>query len=139
MSIEFAFLADHADATPIIAKWYFDEWGHLMQGDSIQRTRDRIEDCMNRDEIPFILIAMNGKDLVGAAQLKFRVHNRGLDVLVMERRLSIGCGLEVTATDVCRHRTQLGIRSLSAITSCSVLYRGLSRVHRGYSGQQAWV
>jgi len=72
MSIEFAFLADHVDAIPIITKWYFDEWGHLVQGDSMQRTRDRIEGYTNRDEIPFILIAMNGNDVIGAAQLKYR-------------------------------------------------------------------
>jgi GNAT superfamily N-acetyltransferase len=72
MPIKFTFLADRLDAIPIISKWYFDEWGHLAQGDSIDGTRDRIEGYMNRDEIPFILIAANGNDLVGAAQLKYR-------------------------------------------------------------------
>ena len=72
MSIEFAFLADHLEAIPLIAKWYFDEWGHLAQGETIQDTRNRVEDYLNRDEIPFILVAMTGNDLVGAAQLKYR-------------------------------------------------------------------
>ena len=71
MPIEFMFLADRVDAIPIISKWYFDEWGHFEQGGSIERTRDRIEDYMNRDEIPFILVATNDNDLVGAAQLKY--------------------------------------------------------------------
>jgi GNAT superfamily N-acetyltransferase len=72
MPIDFTFLADRMDAIPIISKWYFDKWGHLVEGDSIERTRDRIEDYLNRDEIPFILVATNGNDLVGAAQLKYR-------------------------------------------------------------------
>jgi len=72
MPLEFTFLADHVVAIPIISKWYFEEWGHLVQGDSIERTRDRIEDYLNRDEIPFILVATNNNDLVGAAQLKYR-------------------------------------------------------------------
>jgi len=72
MPIEFTFLADRVDAIPIISKWYSDEWGHLVQGHSIESTRDRIEDYMNRDEIPFILVATNDNVLVGAAQLKYR-------------------------------------------------------------------
>ena len=72
MPIDFTFLADRTEAIPIISKWYFDKWGHLVEGDSIERTRDRIEDYLNRYEIPFILVATNGNDLVGAAQLKYR-------------------------------------------------------------------
>ena len=72
MPIEFTFLADRVDAIPIISKWYFDEWGHLAQRDPIDRARDRIEDYLNRDEIPFILVATNDNDLVAAAQLKYR-------------------------------------------------------------------
>jgi GNAT superfamily N-acetyltransferase len=72
MPIEFKFLADCVDAIPIISKWYSDEWGHLAQSHTTERPRDRIEDYMNRDEIPFILVAMYDNDLVGAAQLKYR-------------------------------------------------------------------
>ena len=72
MPIDFTFLADRMDAIPIISKWYFNKWGHMVQGDSIERTRLRIEDYLNRDEIPFILVATKDNDLVGAAQLKYR-------------------------------------------------------------------
>ena len=72
MPVEFAFLADRVDAIPVIADWYFDEWGHLLQDDSPKRTRERVESYLNRDEIPFILVAMNDNNIVGAAQLKYR-------------------------------------------------------------------
>lgn len=72
MSVDFVFLADRVDAVPVISRWYFEEWGHLVEGDSIERTRDRIEGYMNRDEIPFILIAIKDDDFVGAAQLRYR-------------------------------------------------------------------
>ena len=72
MSVEFAFLADRVDAVPVIARWYFEQWGHLVEGDSVERTRERIEGYMNRDEIPLILVATNDGDLVGAAQLRYR-------------------------------------------------------------------
>lgn len=72
MSIKFTFLANRADTIPIISKWYFDEWGHLRQGESIGRLQDRIENYMHRDKIPFILVALKDNDLVAAAQLKYR-------------------------------------------------------------------
>ncbi|MFQ5549564.1 MAG: GNAT family N-acetyltransferase [Woeseia sp.] len=71
MPIQFAFLADRVQAIPVISRWYYDEWGHLVQDDSIERTRDRIEEYMNRDEIPFILLATKDNEIVGLAQLKF--------------------------------------------------------------------
>lgn len=72
MPLGFAFLAGRADAIPIISAWYSDEWGHLLQGDSTGCPRYRIEDYMNRDKIPFILLATKDNKLVGAAQLKYR-------------------------------------------------------------------
>lgn len=72
MPLEFNFLADRLDAIPIISKWYFDEWGHLTEGNSIERMREKVEGYLNRDEIPFILIATKDYDLVGAAQLRYR-------------------------------------------------------------------
>lgn len=72
MPLEFMFLADRVDAIPTISKWYFDEWGHLSESDSIESTRDRMQDYMNRDEIPLILLATHDDQVVGAAQLKYR-------------------------------------------------------------------
>ena len=72
MPLEFAFLADRVDALPIISKWYFEEWGHLLENDSIERMRDRMRDYMNRDQIPFILLGIDDNEVVGAAQLKYR-------------------------------------------------------------------
>ena len=70
MSIEFVFLADHVDAIATVSKWYFDEWGRLSEGDSIARTQDRLHDYLNRDKIPFVLLATRGNELIAAAQLK---------------------------------------------------------------------
>ena len=72
MPLEFVFLADRADALPVVSKWYFDEWGHLLENDSIERMRDRMRAYMNRNEIPFMLLATHHNEVVGAAQLKYR-------------------------------------------------------------------
>ena len=71
MSLEFALLADRTDAVPIVARWYFEEWGNLRPDNSIQRTSDRLEQYMNRDTMPFIVVATRADEIVGAAQLKF--------------------------------------------------------------------
>jgi GNAT superfamily N-acetyltransferase len=71
MPIQFTYLADRKDAIPIVSKWYRDEWDHVVQDDSIERTRARIEDYLNRDEIPFILLATKDDEIIAAAQLKF--------------------------------------------------------------------
>jgi GNAT superfamily N-acetyltransferase len=70
MPLEFEFLADRADAIPIVSRWYFREWGRPSEGDSIERWRDRMQDYLNRDEIPFAILATDDEEIVGAAQLK---------------------------------------------------------------------
>ena len=70
MPLEFTFLVDRPDAIPVISQWYFEEWGHLTPGDSLARTQLRVKDYMNRNEIPFILVATIENDMVGVAQLK---------------------------------------------------------------------
>jgi len=70
MSLEFVFLADRVDAIPVVSEWYFDEWGHLSECDSIERMQDRMQGYMNRDDIPFSLLAVDGNEVVGAAHLK---------------------------------------------------------------------
>ena len=72
MSLQFAFLADRMDAIEIVARWYYDEWNHVVRDDSVEQTRARVEVYTNRDDIPFILLATEDNEVVGAAQLKFR-------------------------------------------------------------------
>lgn len=72
MTVEFEFLADRLDAIPAISRWYHDEWGHLRPDESIEHMRRQVEAHTNRDEIPFILLAVRDDDIVAVAQLKFR-------------------------------------------------------------------
>jgi GNAT superfamily N-acetyltransferase len=68
--LEFEFLCDRRDAISTVARWYFDEWGSLAGNETIECAAEQLQDYMNRDEIPFILLASEGGNLVGAAQLK---------------------------------------------------------------------
>ncbi len=70
-SIDFAYLADRERAIPLVAKWYFEQWGHLIEDETLDRATDRMHDYLNRAEIPFILLALDHEEIVGAAQLKY--------------------------------------------------------------------
>ena len=71
MPLEFAFLADRLNAIPVVSQWYFDEWGPLSENDSVDGMKDLLLVYANRYEIPFMVIATEDKELVGAAQLKY--------------------------------------------------------------------
>ena len=66
----FAFLCDRQDAIATVARWYHDEWGDLHGSESVERAREQLQDYLNRDEIPFVLLAMVADEIVGAVQLK---------------------------------------------------------------------
>ena len=67
-------LAEHPSAIPTIARWYFDEWGHIDPTNSYEKTCERIQSKLNTDILPLHLIALNeeNNELLGVAQLKIR-------------------------------------------------------------------
>ncbi len=72
VSIEFSLLADRVDALPTIARWYFGQWGHLIEHETLACSIDRLHGFLNREKIPLILVATLDGKVIGAAQLKFR-------------------------------------------------------------------
>src|SRR5687768_11519686 len=72
MRIEFDLLAQRKHHLPQLAQWYFDEWGDLTQATSVQTVESRLQEYLNSDKIPLIIIATNAGELAGAVQLKFR-------------------------------------------------------------------
>lgn len=72
MNIEFHFLANRPQHLPQLAQWYFAEWGELTQAASVHTVEARLQEYLNADKIPVIILAENAGELVGAVQLKFR-------------------------------------------------------------------
>lgn len=70
--MKFKYLADHKEAIPIIAKWYFKEWGHRAEEDSEEEFSLSLKKYLNRNKIPLMVLAVESKKIIGAAQLKFR-------------------------------------------------------------------
>lgn len=70
--MELSFLANNKDTIPIIAQWYFDEWGYLTEENSIAKVKQNLHAYLNIDKIPLMIIAKSGKEILGTAQLKYR-------------------------------------------------------------------
>jgi GNAT superfamily N-acetyltransferase len=69
--MELVYLADRPEALALVARWYHDEWGYLIEGETQERTNERVGEYLNCGEMPFILLAVDGPEVLGAAQLKF--------------------------------------------------------------------
>lgn len=65
-------LADIPDAIPILARWFFDQWGRDVPGNSFEATCERIGEKLNRDQAPLHLVAVEGGRPLGTAQWKIR-------------------------------------------------------------------
>lgn len=68
--MNFQFLADRQDAIPIVAGWYFEEWGYKIPDNSIQQTIERISGKLNHDKAPLHILAVEDKKVLGVAQFK---------------------------------------------------------------------
>ena len=69
--MDFIFLADKAQMKPVIAKWYFQQWGHLVEGSSVELFNNKLNDYLNRDSIPLVIMAVEGEDVLGVAHLRY--------------------------------------------------------------------
>lgn len=69
--LDFIFLTDKTQMKPIIAKWYFDQWGHLVENSSVELFDNKLNDYLNRDSIPLVIMAVEGEDVLGVAHLRY--------------------------------------------------------------------
>jgi N-acetylglutamate synthase-like GNAT family acetyltransferase len=68
--MELKLLADVPEAVPIVAQWYFDEWGFKREDNSLEKTAERVQAMQNRDAIPVMVVAVEGNEIRGAAHVK---------------------------------------------------------------------
>ncbi|MCG6871230.1 MAG: GNAT family N-acetyltransferase [Gammaproteobacteria bacterium] len=71
--MKFTLLADRPEAVPLVAGWYFGAWGHLVEGETREKAVERVGRVgLGRDQMPYILLAVEGEEVIGAAHLKYR-------------------------------------------------------------------
>lgn len=68
--MRFEFLADRVEAIPIVARWHFEEWGHMVPDSSLEKTCESIQTQLNRDRLPLVVLAIEDESVVGVAELK---------------------------------------------------------------------
>lgn len=66
------YLANKPEFVPILANFYFKEWGQIESERTLDSEIENIQGYLNTEEVPLILIATDKDELLGAAQLKFR-------------------------------------------------------------------
>lgn len=68
--MEFVYLADRLDAVPLVAEWYFTQWGYLNDISSLEKTIQLLQEYLNRTKLPLIILAIENENILGAVQLK---------------------------------------------------------------------
>ena len=68
----FAYLADHPEFLPILADWYFTEWGHLDPQSSKESIERELLGYLNKDRIPLTVIGTRDSQPIASAILKLR-------------------------------------------------------------------
>lgn len=70
--MKFEYLSNRQDAIPTIGRWYHQEWGLRLRGDTEEQSIRGLYIYLNTDQIPFMLVATDQNDVIGVAQLKYR-------------------------------------------------------------------
>jgi GNAT superfamily N-acetyltransferase len=108
VSVEF--LVDRKEAIPAVSNWLFAEWGPLTPSGSAEDIADDLKANLNRDLVPFQLVAMLNEVPIGVAMVKkhellrmFPERTNWLGCVVVDplhRNLGIATKLIKSAIDV---------------------------------------
>lgn len=69
--MQLAYLTDHPEFLPILANWYFEEWGYLDKDRTLDTEIENLRNYLNKKHLPLVLLAIEEHELLGAAQLKY--------------------------------------------------------------------
>ena len=65
----FLLLQDRPEFAPVVARWWFDEWGHESPGLTYEASLARVEAGID-EVLPVTVIAVDGDAPIGVAELK---------------------------------------------------------------------
>lgn len=66
------YLADCPETIPTLARWFYEQWGHLVPERTIKQNEGQLWQRINRNKIPLTLVAFSGEQPVGSASLKIQ-------------------------------------------------------------------
>jgi len=75
-----AYLADHKEVIPLLARWFYQEWAYLHPERTLADVERLIAERVNTDRIPLALLAFDGRELLGTVCLKVHDMDTRLDL-----------------------------------------------------------
>lgn len=69
IAIKIESIADHLDLVDTIARWHWEEWGHLDPEGSLRSWTEGLRRRVKRDSVPTTYVAMDGEELFGSVTL----------------------------------------------------------------------
>lgn len=139
-------LGQRPELLPQLAQWYFDEWGELTKAGSPQVMEERLQDYLNIDKIPLVVVASGEGGFMGAVQLKYREmtiypekehwiggvyvaepwRGQGVAAAIIDRVVELALGLGVKTLHLQTIRKDGGLyRRLGWEPAAEVNYRGI--------------
>lgn len=120
--ITIRYLADCREHIPTLAQWFHDEWGYMHTGSSVEQEAERIENCLNHDTIPMVIIVEKNGEILGSASIvehDMDTHTHlspwlaNVYVKRQSRRKGIGT---ILVKRILEESTKLGIKALFLFT-----------------------
>lgn len=70
--MELGYLKNHQEAIPLVARWYLETWSHRLPGKTQENIQAMLQQYLNTDKVPLMILAIEKGQVLGVAQLKFR-------------------------------------------------------------------
>lgn len=126
-------LSDCPHLLPVIAGWYYAEWGAHVAGIALHDEMQKLEVFLQSGELPLLLVALDGDTPIAAAQLKFNERTEhpdrlhwlgGVYVVAAQRGHAVAAAL---VEELIRRSALLGVREVFLQTEADNggLYRRL--------------
>jgi GNAT superfamily N-acetyltransferase len=122
LKVDIGLLADHDDFVPILAQWFYQEWGWIVPTFTLQHFEEELRQRQNRDRLPLAVVAFcNGRPIATASlvlhEMETHLHYlhwiAGVYTLPEYRRRGIGSQLVEFAVAEAKH---LEVRELYLYT-----------------------
>jgi GNAT superfamily N-acetyltransferase len=68
----YIYLADQPELLPVLADWFYDEWGRNDPSSSREKTSNTLSEYLNRDRIPLTIVRLRGSLAIASASLKIQ-------------------------------------------------------------------
>jgi predicted N-acetyltransferase YhbS len=68
----YIYLADRPDLIPVLASWFFEEWGRRNTNLSQEIIEDKLQGRLNRDRAPLVLIRILNDRPIASASIKIQ-------------------------------------------------------------------